>query len=122
MTTLNSDIHHHMIPDFYIEALQAQVTALTGRAIGAWLVGIGTGAGQMAYENDWWRVEVGALAFWVFGALELLTLARFATDVSPVDGEAVLNWSDPMLWGYLLLLISVVAVGLKGWIVARRAA
>ena len=99
-----------------------KVTALTGRAIGAWLVGIGTGAGQMANEKDWWRVEVGALAFWVFGALQLLTLARFASDVNPDDGEAVLDWSDPILWGYLLFLIGVVAVGLKGWIAARKAA
>ncbi|MGB3713673.1 MAG: hypothetical protein WA996_04510, partial [Candidatus Promineifilaceae bacterium] len=32
------------------------LSALTGRAIGAWLIGIGTAAGHMANENDWWRV------------------------------------------------------------------
>jgi hypothetical protein len=97
-----------------------KLTALTGRAIGAWLIGIGTAAAHIAYEKDWWRGEVGALAFWVFGALELVTLARFATDRYQVDGEPVLDWSDPILWAYLLFLISIVAVGLKGWITARR--
>ena len=43
-----------------------KLSALTGRAIGAWLIGIGTAAGHMAYEKDWWRVEARALAFWVF--------------------------------------------------------
>lgn len=74
----------------------------------------------MAYENDWWRAEVGALAFWVFGALELVTLARFATDRNPADGEPVLDWRDPVLWPYLLFLIGVFAVGLKGWFTARK--
>jgi hypothetical protein len=97
-----------------------KLTALTGRAIGAWLIGIGTAAAHIAYEKDWWRGEVGALAFWVFGALELVTLARFATDRYQVEGEPVLDWSDPILWAYLLFLISIVAVGLKGWITARR--
>jgi hypothetical protein len=97
-----------------------KVTALTGRAIGAWLVGLGTGAAHMVFEKDWWRVEVGALALWVFGALEIVALARFATDVYPADGEPVLDWSDLRLWVYLLFLIGIVVVGLKGWITARK--
>jgi hypothetical protein len=96
-----------------------KLSALTGRAIGAWLIGIGTAAAHMTYENDWWRVEIGALAYWVFGALELVTLARFATDRYP-DGQPVLDWNDPRPWIYMLFLFSVVAVGLKGWIAARK--
>lgn len=30
-------------------------TPLTGRAIGAWTIGIGTIAAHAAWENDWWR-------------------------------------------------------------------
>jgi hypothetical protein len=96
-----------------------KLSALTGRAIGAWLIGIGTAAAHMGYEKDWWRVEAGALSFWVFGALQLVTLVRFATDRNP-EGELVLDWSDPLTWIYLLFLIGVVAVGLKGWITARK--
>jgi hypothetical protein len=97
-----------------------KLSALTGRAIGAWLIGIGTAARHMAYENDWWRVEASALAFWVFGALQLFTLARFASDRNPSDGELVLDWNDPRLWFYVLFLVVVVVVGLKGWLNGRE--
>ena len=48
-----------------------KVTALTGRAIGAWLVGIGTGAGQMGLRE---RLVAGRsrrpgfLGIWRIGA------------------------------------------------------
>ena len=96
-----------------------QLSALTGRAISAWLLGLGTGAAQMAYEHDWWRAELGALALWVTGLLQIVTLARFAGDTNPA-GESVLDWGDPLLWAYVLFLISLLVVGFYGWITARR--
>jgi hypothetical protein len=95
-----------------------QLSALTGRAIGAWLVGLGTGAAQMSYEGDWWRAELGALAAWVFGLLEIATLVRFATDTNAA-GEDVLDWGDPRLWAYVIFLVSLLTVGLYGWITSR---
>jgi hypothetical protein len=68
-----------------------------------------------------WPWKLSALTGRAIGALELVTLARFAMDKYP-DGQAVLDWSDPILWAYILFLISVVAVGLKGWITARQGA
>jgi hypothetical protein len=73
------------------------LSALTGRAIGAWLIGIGTTAAHMAYEKDWWRVEVGALSDWVFGAMQLITVVRFASDRNSATSELVLDWKDPLL-------------------------
>ena len=82
------------------------------------MVGLGTGAAQMSYEHDWWRAELGALAAWVFGLLEIVTLLRFAGDTNAA-GEAVLDWGDPRLWAYVIFLVSLLTVGLYGWITSR---
>jgi hypothetical protein len=99
-----------------------QLSALTGRAIGAWLVGVGVAAGHMAWENDWFRVRAGALSLTVFGGLELVALLRFALARPAAYDEPVVDWGDLRAWIYLLFLLSVLVSGTYGWWASRRAA
>jgi hypothetical protein len=97
-----------------------QLTPLTGRAIGAWLLGVGVAAGHFAWERDWLRVRPGAISYTVFAGLELVALARFAFARYPETGQLVVNWGDPRAWIYLLFLISILAAGTYGWWASRR--
>ena len=81
------------------------LTALTGRAVGAWLVGLGIIAAQSWHAN---RREVVAIAFpavIVFAALQLAVLAGFARSM---------RWDQAPAWCYLLFLASLLAVGVAG--------
>ena len=99
-----------------------QLSALTGRAIGAWLIGVGVAAGHIAWENDWPRVRAGTLSLAVFAGLELVALARSALARSPAYEQPVVGWGDPRAWIYLLVLLSLLAAGTYGWWAARQAA
>jgi hypothetical protein len=81
------------------------LTALTGRAVGAWLAGLGIIAGQSWYAD---HREVVALAFpaiTIYSALQLAVLAGFARS---------LHWDQAPAWCYLLFLTSLLAVGVTG--------
>jgi hypothetical protein len=89
------------------------LTPLTARATAAWLVGLGVGATTVVWENDRDRARVAMAAYAALAVLELIALARYAGTVS---------WSDPRLLVYLLFLLSALAIGLTGWLTARRPA
>ena len=82
------------------------LTPLTGRAVGAWLVGIGVVAAHMCVENDYRRIRAALIGYTVLGGLQLLALARYPGTV---------DWSGVGSWIYLLLLLSIGGVGLYGW-------
>src|SRR5664279_3021694 len=74
-----------MTDQFFAWTIQSPLTAqvwpwtltrLTGRAIGAWLVGLGIAAVQAVRENDWMRIRPATMSYVVFGGLELVALAR----------------------------------------------
>ena len=88
------------------------LTPLTGQAVGAWLIGVGVTAAQMCWENDFGCVYAGMVGYAVLGALHLLALARY------VGGTV--DWSEAGGWIYLLFVLSVLSVGLYGWLGARR--
>src|SRR5207245_544668 len=81
------------------------LTALTGRAIGAWFVGIGFAAFHGWRENDFLRIRPLGGGYIAFSVLELIALARYAGQV---------NWG-PSAWVYLAFLLSILPVGLYGW-------
>lgn len=87
------------------------LTALTGRAIAAWLFGLGVMSGGAVWENDLLRIRAMLAGFVAFSLLLLIALARYTGDVS---------WSDLRLWLYVLMLISLLAVGAIGWLQSRR--
>lgn len=84
------------------------LTPLTGRAIGAWLIALGVGAALAIREQDLLRLRAAVAAYAVFGALQLGALARFADQV---------RWGVAG-WAYTLVAISVLIVGLGGWMAA----
>jgi hypothetical protein len=57
------------------------ITPLTGRALAAWIVGLGVAAGIAFAERDLRRVRIGFLAFGVIGAAGLIAVARYADDL-----------------------------------------
>ncbi len=83
------------------------LTALTGRAIGAWLVGIGFAAVHATRENDFSRIRPLEGGYVVFAALQLVAIARFSRDV---------NWSSSAPYVYLAFLLSILFVGAFRWL------
>lgn len=88
------------------------LTPLTGRIVGAWLVGLGLGAAHSALERDWLRARPAAATATLFGALELLALARYSDTV---------DWADGRTWAYVAMLGFMLALGGVG-VAAGRAA
>lgn len=84
----------------------------TGRAVGAWLLGLGVAVAHIAWENDALRSRSAAIGICVLCALELLALARY-------PGE--LDWGGARAWIYLLFLASLLVSGVAGLIPALRA-
>jgi hypothetical protein len=81
------------------------LTSLTARAIGAWLLGIGVGAGWMAWEADFERVRIAFVAFSLAVLLQLVALARYGGEV---------DWSSVSGVVYLAVLLGVLALSLVG--------
>jgi hypothetical protein len=83
------------------------LTVLAGRAVGAWLVGLAIAAVHVVFENDWKRVQAATGAYFVFGLLELVAVARYPDEIS---------WTTPQAWIYLSFLASATGAGLYGWL------
>jgi hypothetical protein len=79
------------------------LSALTGRAVGAWLIGLGTATGQAAWENDLQRVRAVMASFITFTFLQILALMRYSSEV---------NWSSPSSWLYVLALLLLGLIGI----------
>jgi hypothetical protein len=89
-----------------------QLTPLTGRAVAAWLVGIGAITAHVCWENDWGRVHAAMIAVTWLGLLELLAVVRY---------PALVAWNTPHAVIYVIFLLSLLAVGCYGWFAGRRA-
>jgi|LGOV01.1.fsa_nt_gb hypothetical protein len=94
------------------------LSILTARAIGAWLLGIGLLAAHILIENDYRRVRNALLALMVGSTLELVSLWRLADDEGP-SGE-VINWGGTGIWIYIAFLLSIIVIGIHGWLTLRR--
>jgi hypothetical protein len=81
------------------------LTALTGRAVGAWLVGLGIIAAQSWHADRRDTVAIVFPATIVFGALQLAVLAAFAHSM---------HWDQASAWCYLVFLASLLVVGVAG--------
>jgi hypothetical protein len=89
------------------------LTSLTGRVIAAWLIALGVGVVHVLIENDWSRTRPAAVAYTLFGALEIVVLLRYTDAV---------DWDGARVWVYLLFLLSTLAMGALGWRAAGRQA
>lgn len=80
-----------------------KLTALTSRAIGAWLLGTGVFALQAAAENDLLRIKAGLVSYSAFGLLQLIAVLRYPSNI---------DWTMPASWFYVVFLIIVLLTGL----------
>jgi len=88
-----------------------KLTALTARAVGAWLIGFGVAAAQATVEGDFDRIRIGLVTYVSLGALQLLALARY---------PSFLQWARPVSWIYVGFLLGSLGLGVDGLALARR--
>ncbi len=110
LTMVGLGIALFLAPEGMSELWPWMLTPLTGRAVGAWLVGIGVAAAHMFWENALERLQAALIGYTALGALQLLALARYSSTV---------DWSGISGWLYLLFLLSMLGVGLYGWRLSR---
>ncbi|MBA3471172.1 MAG: hypothetical protein H0T53_16170 [Herpetosiphonaceae bacterium] len=87
------------------------LTALTARAIGAWLVGLGIAAAHEVWENDFLRGRPVMVSSVVFSLLQIIALVRYPNEP---------DWGHPAMWIYLLFLANFLVVGIGGWRMRRQ--
>ena len=83
------------------------LSELTGRAIGAWLVGLGWAAAQGQFSRDLRTVRPVALTSVAFVLLQALALMRYG---------GALTWPSGPAIGYAAVLLAIGAAG--GWALA----
>jgi hypothetical protein len=86
------------------------LTALTANVTAAWLIGLGLGALQVVWENDWGRIFPAAVCYTIFALLEFVVLVRYPSG---------LNWASPQAWIYVVFLLSILIVGAYTWLGTR---
>lgn len=81
-----------------------ELTPLTGRAVAAWLLGMGfAGLVAMTWEDDWARLRPVAISFVLLTVLQLVVVARYA---------GALDWASVRTWVYLVYLLDMLVLGL----------
>jgi hypothetical protein len=85
-----------------------ELTPLTARAIGAWLIGMGITAIHSVIENDWLRLRPALFAYTSFAILQTLNLFRF-------PNAAGLDWSATKTWFYLGFMLSILLISAFGF-------
>ena len=83
------------------------LTPLTGRAVGAWLVGLGVLSAHAGLENDMARLFPVFPAMTLFALLHGIVLIRFRDE---------LDWTRLSAWLYGLALTGWLGVGLYNWV------
>lgn len=89
-----------------------ELTPLTGRAIAAWLIGMGFAGLMGLWEDDWARLRPVAVSFVLLTVLQLVALARYA---------GALDWGQARTWVYLVFLVDMLAFALIAVREVRRA-
>ena len=88
------------------------LSALTGRAVAAWLIGWGVALAHAAWENDWGRVHSFTIAYVWLAILDLVGLLRY---------RSTLDWGAVRSWVYVIALVLILATGAVGLWQARAA-
>lgn len=102
VTMLATGIGLFLAPAAFSSLWPWQLTPLTSRAVGAWLIGLGVAVLQAYWENDQNRVRVATVSYAAIGVLQLIALIRFTDTV---------DWGKANTWIYLLFLVSMLAIG-----------
>lgn len=94
-------------PEWADAAWPWPLTPLTGRAVGAWNVGLAVAAGHAWLVDDAWSLRPIGVTGVLFGVLQAVALVRHGDE---------LDWSSAAAVGYLALLAGVTAAGV--WLLA----
>ncbi len=86
------------------------ITPLTGRALAAWIAGLGVAAVQAFFEADLRRLHIGLVSFSVIGVLGLIATVRYSDEI---------DWSAGG-WLTVAYLGLMAGAGLLGWVLERR--
>jgi hypothetical protein len=86
------------------------LTPLVAQAMGSWLIALAIVLVTAAWENEWQRIRIAALAYVVLAAAELIALARYPNALHGGTGQAL----------YFAFLVLAGATGLTGVVMARR--
>jgi hypothetical protein len=89
-----------------------ELSALTSRAIGAWLISFGIAAGAGLVEGDLGRLRVPAIAYLVFAVAELLAVFRYRSTPA---------WNAAPPWLYLAFLVLAGVTAAAGVRLSREA-
>jgi hypothetical protein len=87
------------------------LTPLTAKVVGAWMISTGAGIALVVREADWRPVRAVIPGFTLFGALQLVELARFSESV---------RWASNADTIYTVFLLVLVAAGSYGMYASRR--
>jgi hypothetical protein len=90
-----------------------ELGTLSGQVIGSWLMAFGVAAALSIRDRCLTRLVIPAVAYTVFGVLELLVLLRYRTEIRA---------DDPWAWVYAGFFCTLVATGGYGWWAGRRRA
>ncbi|MCC6613710.1 MAG: hypothetical protein IT320_09550 [Anaerolineae bacterium] len=101
-----------LAPDALASIWPWALTPLTGRAVGAWCVGLGVAAAHAVYENDLLRLHAMMTSCALFGLLAIVALLRYPAEI---------NTANLAIWIYVAFIASLLLVGIWGTLLARRA-
>ena len=87
------------------------LTPLTAQMIGSWLLAFGTAAAVAVADPDVRRLRIGSIGYAFFALLQLIALARFPGQI---------RWTAPATAVYLPLLLSMLAIGIAGYLLSVR--
>ena len=93
-----------LVPNVFADLWPWDLTPLLSRAVGAWLIGAGILTVQIVWEDDWRRSRISFLTLSAWGLLLLVAIGRY---------REALTW-DGHFGAFLVVLVSIVAVGLYG--------
>ncbi|HYT09491.1 MAG TPA: hypothetical protein VEL73_02410 [Mycobacteriales bacterium] len=88
------------------------LTPLTARMVAAWLIAFGVASTLALWERDLQRLEIAAVAYTVFGLLQLVALIRYGDEV---------RWGSVAAKVYLVVLVTLPPTGAVGWWISVRA-
>jgi hypothetical protein len=100
-------------PEWAASAWPWPLTPLTGRAVGAWNVGLGVAAGHAWRVDDAGSLGPVGVTGVLFGVLQAVALLRHGDE---------LDWGAPPSVGYLAVLAGITGVGAWLLVAARRTA
>ena len=88
-----------------------ELTPLTGRAVGAFVLSTGVASALGTRENDWTRIRGPIYSYATAAGLEFVALARYSDEV---------DWESITAWAYVGFLATALAVGVYGSLAATR--